>query len=664
MKSYSSIFNHYQFNTNNNNDNNNNNNQDKLSINESEGGSADGLLRPTSLRQNLTAASLSAYFSKVFKKFSSNLSAKDNNTLDSDDSDSDFDSDANADHDEMYFDDLQDIQHSYNSDTEHDGVLSSSRSDVSHSDDSSINIISQVLESDYMESQHMHSVLTTNDASKNMGQNQMKNENILNPASINVDGLLHQHSTNSFITINSDNSSEIYLDANSVAGRAQKYRKTFSPSSDSLRNTMSNAYSQTETESFQSHATGSSYNPELASSGSRKDPTVRLYGKSLRIFLPHSKTRKFCAKYSQYPRMNQYLAVAMICQIAALTYQHSTVERGYVYHGGYTGADWVLFVIYLFYTADLVTQCVAFGIYDDSQAFKALNIPNEDFTFWKGYYKRLSNFVKLVSKSLGFKEKKEELNTDIEATNTNTMGQIPIFSPRPLGFTDSAPVTKPNLPHTITVRNVKNKPKFVRAYLRSGWHRLDFISITCFWISLFLSVGATDIKHGLLVFRSLMCLKILRLLNITSATRSIMKSLRRVAYDISDVAVLLLWFWLFFAIIGVQSFKSSLARHCVWTNPDDPSDVYEQEFQFCGSYLDQLQNKSMPFLLANGESSMENKGFTCPIYSKCMITGNPYDGSVSFDNILNSLEIVFVVISANTFTDIILDVKFGYCRYY
>ncbi|GMG31261.1 unnamed protein product [[Candida] boidinii] len=80
-----------------------------------------------------------------------------------------------------------------------------------------------------------------------------------------------------------------------------------------------------------------------------------------------------------------------------------------------------------------------------------------------------------------------------------------------------------------------------------------------------------------------------------------MKSLRRVAYDISDVAVLLLWFWLFFAIIGVQSFKSSLARHCVWTNPDDPSDVYEQEFQFCGSYLDQLQNKSMPFLLANGE---------------------------------------------------------------
>ncbi|GMF50801.1 unnamed protein product [[Candida] boidinii] len=396
-RSYSSIFNHYQFNTNNNNDNNNNNNQDKLSINESEGGSADGLLRPTSLRQNLTAASLSAYFSKVFKKFSSNLSAKDNNTLDSDDSDSDFDSDANADHDEMYFDDLQDIQHSYNSDTEHDGVLSSSRSDVSHSDDSSINIISQVLESDYMESQHMHSVLTTNDASKNMGQNQMKNENILNPASINVDGLLHQHSTNSFITINSDNSSEIYLDANSVAGRAQKYRKTFSPSSDSLRNTMSNAYSQTETESFQSHATGSSYNPELASSGSRKDPTVRLYGKSLRIFLPHSKTRKFCAKYSQYPRMNQYLAVAMICQIAALTYQHSTVERGYVYHGGYTGADWVLFVIYLFYTADLVTQCVAFGIYDDSQAFKALNIPNEDFTFWKGYYKRLSNFVKLAT---------------------------------------------------------------------------------------------------------------------------------------------------------------------------------------------------------------------------------------------------------------------------
>ncbi|GMF98295.1 unnamed protein product [[Candida] boidinii] len=646
-----SIFNQYQFNTNNNNEHN----EDKSSsINESEGGSADVLLGPSSssLRQNITAASLGAYLSNVFNKFSSNLNAKESSTLDSDDSDFDSDSDDNSDAEERDFDDLHDIQHDYNSATEYDGGLSPLRSNVSHSDDSSINIISQVLEGDYMGSQQMHSVLTTNDASKNMNQNHMKNQNILNPASINLDGLPRKHSTNSFNTMNSDNSSEIYLDANSVAVRPQKYIKTSPPSSGSLRHTMSNTYSQADTESFQSNETVSNYNPELASSGSRNDPTVRLYGKSLRIFLPHSKTRKFCAKYSQYPRMNQYLAVAMIIQIAALTYQHSTVERGYVYHGGYTGADWILFVIYFFYTADLVTQCVAFGIYDDSQAFKALNIPNEDFTFWEGYYKRLSNFIKLVSKSLGFKEKKEQLNQDIEASNTNTMGQIPISSPRPLEFTDSAPATKPNLPHTVTVRSVKNKPKFIRAYLRSGWHRLDFISIVCFWVSFFLSFRTEDIRQGLMVFRSLMCLRILRLLNITPGTRRIMKSLRRVAYDISDVAVLLLWFWLFFAIIGVQSFKTSLTRHCIWTNPDDPSDVYEQEFQFCGSYLDPVQNKSMPYLFANGESSLEKKGYTCPVYSKCMITQNPYGGSVSFDNILNSLELVFVVISANTFTDI------------
>ena len=33
---------------------------------------------------------------------------------------------------------------------------------------------------------------------------------------------------------------------------------------------------------------------------------------------------------------------------------------------------------------------------------------------------------------------------------------------------------------------------------------------------------------------------------------------------------------------------------------------------------------------------------------------NPYNGTVSFDNIAQSLELVFVIITANTFTDLML----------
>ncbi|OWB80105.1 hypothetical protein B5S32_g4356 [[Candida] boidinii] len=653
-RSDSSIFNQYQY---------NDTNQNKFPINESESGAA-GLLKPTSLRQKITAVSPGAHFSKVFKNFSANLNIKEDNPLDSDDSDSDSDSDP----DEMDVEiDPQDIQHGYQSDSDYDGALSSLRSNVFRNDASSVNSISQVMEGENMERQNIDSVLTTSDVSTNMTQNQnhMKNQNILNPADItanDLDSLPHKHSTNSFNTMNTDNSSAIYLDAQSMAVRSEKSRKTFysaqediNPSSETLRQTTSNAYSQTQTAYSQSYATdNNNYNPELASisTGSRKSPSIQLYGKSLKIFPPHSKFRRICAKYAQSSMMNQLMALAMLVQVGALTHQHSSVERGYVYNGGYTAVDWLLFVIYIFYTTEGVMQCIAFGIYDDSQAFKALNIQHENFLFWKAYYNRLSNFGNLLTQSLGFKKKKEELNPDMEASITNSMGQTQIPTPKPLDFTDSAPATKPNLPHTVTVQNIKNKPKFIRAYLRSGWHRLDFISITCFWISFFLSFERTDVKYGLLVFRSLMCLKILRLLNVTSGTRGIMKSLRRVAYDISDVAVLLLCFWLFFAIIGVQSFKTSLTRHCVWINPDNPADSYEQEFQFCGSFYDQLKNISVPYLYANGESSSEVKGYTCPKYSQCMITNNPYAGTISFDNILNSLELVFVVISANTFTDI------------
>jgi hypothetical protein len=36
-----------------------------------------------------------------------------------------------------------------------------------------------------------------------------------------------------------------------------------------------------------------------------------------------------------------------------------------------------------------------------------------------------------------------------------------------------------------------------------------------------------------------------------------------------------------------------------------------------------------------------------------MVVGNPYGGTVSFDNIVQSLELVFVVMTANTFSDLL-----------
>ncbi|GME93864.1 unnamed protein product [Ambrosiozyma monospora] len=46
------------------------------------------------------------------------------------------------------------------------------------------------------------------------------------------------------------------------------------------------------------------------------------------------------------------------------------------------------------------------------------------------------------------------------------------------------------------------------------------------------------------------------------------------------------------------------------------------------------------------------KGYRCPVNSVCKLGDNPYNGSVSFDDVYRAMELVFVVISANTFTDL------------
>lgn len=114
-----------------------------------------------------------------------------------------------------------------------------------------------------------------------------------------------------------------------------------------------------------------------------------------------------------------------------------------------------------------------------------------------------------------------------------------------------------------------------------------------------------------------------------------------------------------FSIIGLQSFSNSMRRRCVWINPVNSSDTYVLEDQFCGSYM--LDGVKVPFLDSKMNPYLFPKGYTCPTNSQCRTLDNPYSGTFSFDNILNSLELSFVMISINTFSEImyrIVDAEF------
>jgi voltage-dependent calcium channel len=97
-----------------------------------------------------------------------------------------------------------------------------------------------------------------------------------------------------------------------------------------------------------------------------------------------------------------------------------------------------------------------------------------------------------------------------------------------------------------------------------------------------------------------------------------------------QVAFFVGFFWIIFAIIGIQSFRGSFRRHCVWEGSPaivvitlDPLGIqapFVQEFQFCGGYLDPNNFTAMPYITADGTMSIEApKGFLCPVQSRCIV---------------------------------------------
>lgn len=143
----------------------------------------------------------------------------------------------------------------------------------------------------------------------------------------------------------------------------------------------------------------------------------------------------------------------------------------------------------------------------------------------------------------------------------------------------------------------------------------------------------------------------------------ILRSLKKAAPLLVNVSFLIGFFWLLFAIIGVQSFKSSFDRQCVWLDPMDPynlsSTAYTNVLQMCGGQFDNITGAHTPWKTGPLDNLIQGadspKGFLCPQGSICLqLASNqlPYNGTVSFDNIFQSLELVFVIMTANTFTDL------------
>lgn len=363
-----------------------------------------------------------------------------------------------------------------------------------------------------------------------------------------------------------------------------------------------------------------------------------LLGKSWGIFGPENPLRKWLCEVLVHPLTEPTILVLIVAQTVLLAvnaasnavYLQTRTKRWG------TGFDYAIFGLFVIYTMELVARTIVSGFISNPRQLSTIN-------------RNLGLKTAVLQKAQTLFAPQQVRNPP--PSNNDAPNQPSIVRT----FTG---VPQPGGPgHTKQQQRIRLAR---RAFLRHSFNRLDFVAVVSYWISFAMQMTLVENKTHVYVFNMLSCLRILRLLGLTAGTSIILRSLKKAAPLLVHVAFLIGFFWLIFGIVGVQSFKSSLRRTCVWVGDDGSGQNYSmniapENIQFCGGYLNALTGDPMPWLKLDGQNGTgKAKGYLCPQGSLCVEgSSGPYNGTVGFDNIVLSLEIVFVIISSNTFSDLL-----------
>jgi len=364
--------------------------------------------------------------------------------------------------------------------------------------------------------------------------------------------------------------------------------------------------------------------------------TNPLRGKSLGIFSPDNYIRMRLCEFLVHPWTEPVILILIILQTVLLAVESSTDEFTNPRANTWSGSpiDFVMLGLFIIYTLEITAKIIVSGFFFNAEEYSTRKDP------------------------------KQGLKATMMAKYRMYFGpqrQQSVRMPRHL---DGPPMSEAIISRTFTTAiktpaayptTVEEQQRYQlarRAFFRHSLNRIDFVAVVAFWISFVLGIMGIEAKRHLYLFKMVSCLRILRLLWLTNGTAIILKSLKKAAPLLVNVSFLIGFFWLLFAIVGIQAFKSSFSRSCVWIDPLGVSN-YTDPFTLCGGHLDNITGDPLPWVSANGANGIRySKGYLCPRGSLCVEGQSLYNGTVSFDNIANSLELVFVIMSANTFTDL------------
>ncbi|ORY62291.1 calcium-channel protein cch1 [Pseudomassariella vexata] len=368
-----------------------------------------------------------------------------------------------------------------------------------------------------------------------------------------------------------------------------------------------------------------------------------LKGRSLGIFGPENPLRKKLCDVLVNPYMEPVILILIVLQAILLAVEAASnvFEPGNERPPKWAGTSFELAMLVLFtiFTLEIIARVIVSGLFLNATEYSTIDRQ-------RGIRAAVADKYQAVFRPQRQKSVKGPREDD---AGTSTFAR---------SFTMMHGQRLPE-----TVEEAQRMQLARRAFLRHGFNRLDFTAVISFWITFLLSLSGLEHELHFYIFRMMSCLRIVRLLALTNGTAIILRSLKKAAPLLLRVSFLILFFWILFAIIGIQSFKSSFSRQCVWLDPLDPTNLkaaFTNEFTFCGGHLDNITKAEMPWVYSPNHGTLDNlrngsitaKGFLCPQGSYCLQGESPYSNTVNFDNIIHSMELVFVIMSANTWSDL------------
>ena len=229
-------------------------------------------------------------------------------------------------------------------------------------------------------------------------------------------------------------------------------------------------------------------------------PRNPLKGNSLFIFSPESWIRLKLCEMLVHPAMEPVILVLIVVQTILLAVDSApTLGQGDRPKAwGDSRIDAAILVLFSIYTVELAARIIVSGLVINADEYTTIN--------W----------------SLGFKNAVIGKIRNLFAPQRHQSTSSPLNPMGPAGFQPSILRSFTSIQAQADQRGSSRQQQrnrlARRAFLRHSFNRLDFLAVISYWVSFALAVSRIESSSHFYLFRMLSCLRILRLLSLTTGT--------------------------------------------------------------------------------------------------------------------------------------------------